>query len=212
MGMPMKVAFIDTDNEDDDSFSWYNATINKVIKRGKRYVLCSIKYDDAETSRVRFYDDDYWPEGTACAEKWKFGTTSMNLLVQELRAERDKTHELKLLLSCYQENNAEKQKGHDVFYNEDDDPDSDDDDEDDEDYQEESEEAYDSSDEDEANDSDEDNDDNWENEKPSPVFYSCSKHTVYALLFALFFAKVVGTLNPQIDLLVKFFSRAVKTN
>jgi len=218
MGMNVKVAFIDTEVDEHDSYSWYDASVTKVVKRGKRFVLCALKFQDGETSRVRFYDDDYHPEGHPSEDKWKFGMTPMNTLVQELRTERNKTRDMKLLLDSYREfadealidnallNVKDKITCHAVFYNEDDDEGesncTSDDCEKDPDYEYESESSVDNDDQEEMNDPFETSDD--EEEVCSNCVcvrnHSRIKSALSVFLFACFITKLLNVLSPQTDL------------
>lgn len=105
IGMPVKCAFI---SEDDDEYTWYDGVITKVCKRGSTYADCNVQYDDGDVSKKqRFRNADYKSETTPSEDSWKFGISSINMLVAELMNERAKTNDLSHLLHSYQEANLE---------------------------------------------------------------------------------------------------------
>lgn len=237
MGMNVKVAFIDTEVDESDSYSWYDATVSKVVKRGKRFVLCSLKFEDGETSRVRFYDDDYHPEGHPSEDKWKFGLQSMNTLVKELQVERSKTRDMKLLLDSYREfadealidtalmNVKDKIKCHAVFYEEDDMEDGDEssesdgtttnDTKNDPDYEYESDSSSDSS---ESNDPFETSDEEDAETYCSSNRCMCSTIGSYSrikslfsvFLLACFITKLLNVLSPDTDVVKAIIQKLIR--
>lgn len=106
IGMSVRCAFL---SDDDATMSWFDGVVTKVVKRGVSYADCNIQYDDGDrTTKQRFRNSDYHAETTPpSADAWKFGVTSVNMLINELVNERSKTHDLTRLLHSYQEANSE---------------------------------------------------------------------------------------------------------
>lgn len=104
-GIPLKLAFIEEDTDADDrTYIWYDAIVTKIIRRGQKYVDCSLEFcDDGARVRTVLRNNLYLPSSKPLEDSWKFGISSMNLLVEELKDEREKTRDMKALLESYQD-------------------------------------------------------------------------------------------------------------
>jgi hypothetical protein len=112
VGMPIRASFI-TGEYEDDTYEWYDGVVQKITKRGKSYVDCNIQYDDGEvTKKQRFRDDCYSSDTKPREDVWKYGISSVNMLVDELWNERYKTKELVSLLRFQEKKNDIKPSCH----------------------------------------------------------------------------------------------------
>ena len=102
-GMSIKRA----DGNEADGFRWHKYCITKVAKRSKTFVECHAMDDDHVACNFRLRNVDFTTSVQPEMIGWKFDTTPMNVLINELWEERKKTKDLLALLRSYSENNVE---------------------------------------------------------------------------------------------------------
>lgn len=102
-GMSIKYAV----GNETDGFEWHMYYITKIAKRGKTFVECNILDDDQVSRTLKLRNNDFMTSVQPEMFGWKFETTPINVLVNELWEERKKTKDLLALLRSYSENNIE---------------------------------------------------------------------------------------------------------